>query len=69
MKENRRDYEEKSVNNIIFYDNDRAGSAKLELPALAIYIQHDFRHVKSRRQKRPSHHAFTPLGIKCVSLP
>lgn len=58
MKENRRDYEEKSVNNIIFYDNDRAGSAKLELPALAIYIQHDFGHVKSRRQKRPSHHAY-----------
>ena len=54
MKENRRDYEEKSVNNIIFYDNDRAGSAKLELPALAIYIRHDFGHVKSRRQKRPS---------------
>ena len=58
MKENRRDYEEKSVNNIIFYDNDRAGSAKLELPALAIYIQHDFGHVKSRRQKRSSHHAY-----------
>lgn len=28
----------------------------MELPALAIYIQHDFGHVKSRRQKRPSHH-------------
>ena len=34
------------------------GSAKLELPALAIYIRHDFGHVKSRRQKRPSHHAY-----------
>lgn len=29
-----------------------------ELPALAIYIRHDFGHVKSRRQKRPSHHAY-----------
>ena len=25
---------------------------------LAIYIRHDFGHVKSRRQKRPSHHAY-----------
>ena len=33
-------------------------SAKLELPALAIYIRHDFGHIKSRRQKRPSHHAY-----------
>ena len=41
----------------------------ISIPALAIYIRHDFGHVKSRRQKRPSHHAFTPLGIKCVSLP
>ena len=24
----------------------------------AIYIRHDFGHVKSRRQKRPSHHAY-----------
>lgn len=28
------------------------------LPALTIYIRHDFGHVKSRRQKRPSHHAY-----------
>ena len=25
---------------------------------LAIYIRHDFGHVKSRRQKRPSHHEY-----------
>ena len=36
----------------------RAGSAKLELPTFDIYIRHDFGHVKSRRQKRPSHHAY-----------
>ena len=48
----------KSLSIIIFYDNDSAGSAKLELPALAIYIRHNFGHVKSRRQKRSSHHAY-----------
>ena len=26
----------------------------ISIPALAIYIRHDFGHVKSRRQKRPS---------------
>ena len=26
--------------------------------SVAIYIRHDFGHVKSRRQKRPSHHAY-----------
>ena len=31
----------------------------ISIPALAIYIRHDFGHVKSRRQKRPSHHAYT----------
>ena len=30
----------------------------ISIPALAIYIRHDFGHVKSRRQKRPSHHAY-----------
>ena len=25
---------------------------------LFLYIRHDFRHVKSGRQKRPSHHAY-----------
>ena len=25
---------------------------------LLLYIRHDFGHVKSRRQKRPSHHAY-----------
>ena len=30
----------------------------ISIPALAIYIRHDFGHVKSRRQKRHSHHAY-----------
>lgn len=30
----------------------------ISIPALAIYIRHDFGHVKSRCQKRPSHHAY-----------
>ena len=30
----------------------------ISIPALAIYIRHDFGHVKSRRQKRPFHHAY-----------
>ena len=30
----------------------------ISIPALAIYIRHDFRHVKSGRQKRLSHHAY-----------
>ena len=30
----------------------------ISIPALAIYIRHDFGHVKSGRQKRPSSHAY-----------
>ena len=31
---------------------------RLELPALVLYIRHDFWYVKSGRQKRPSHHVY-----------
>ena len=31
---------------------------------LLLYIQHDFGHVKSRRQKRPSHHAYRFCVLK-----
>ncbi len=30
----------------------------MELPALVLYIRHDFRYIKSGRQRRPFHHAF-----------
>ena len=31
---------------------------------LLLYIRHDFGHVKSRRQKRPSHHAYRFCVLK-----
>ena len=43
----------------------------ISIPALAIYIRHDFGHVKSRRQKRPSFlspQLFSSWSL-CFSLP